>query len=430
MSVAVMFLVMFFLLFVGVPIGVSIACAMFTLLALNPVTTVQFVAQNMFSGLNSFTLIALPFFILAGTIMEGGGLSRRMINAADSIVGNVTGSLGMVTVIACMFFGAVSGSAIATVAAIGGIMLPEMAKAGYDKTYATALTTVAGCLGFIVPPSTPMVIYGITNGASIGAMFMAGFLPAIVVGGSLMVVNYFYCKKHGYVSSGHEITARNIARQFWDAKWALLMPVIILGGIYTGVMTPTESAVVACAYGIIIGKFVYRELTFKRIWEMFKENTSFIGAMMFTFAPAGALSAIFAYLKVPAMISSFFLSISTNKYVILALVFVLLLIVGMLLETTPAILLITPILLPVAKQVGINPVHFGIFCILTLCIGLVTPPVAMGLFVAQSITGISMMKIAKRAIPFMIALAVSCMIIAVFPSISLLLPNLSGYILS
>lgn len=428
MSVAVMFIVMFALLFLGVPIGISIACAMFSLLALNPVTTTQFVAQSMYSGLSSFTLIALPFFILSGTIMESGGLSRRMINVADALVGNVTGSLGMVTIIACMFFGAVSGSAIATVAAIGGIMLPAMAKAGYDKVYATALTTVAGCLGFIVPPSTPMVIYGITNRVSIGAMFMAGFLPALVVGGLLMLVNYVYCKKHNLVGSGHRFSLRNVARQFWLSKWALLMPVIILGGIYGGFMTPTESAVIACFYGIVVGKYVYKELTFKRIWHMFKDNTSFIGAMMFTFAPAGALSSIFAYLKVPTAIAGFFFSISTNKYVILLLIFILLVIVGMLLETTPAILLITPILLPVVEPLGIDPIHFGIFCILVLCIGLVTPPVAMGLFVAQSMTGISMMRIAKKAIPFMLALAVSCAIIGLFPEISLIIPRLSKYI--
>lgn len=428
MDIIVMFVVMFVLLFTGVPIGISIACAMLSLLMINPITTVQFIAQFMYSGLNSFTLISLPFFILAGTIMESGGLSRRMVNTADAIVGNITGSLGMVTIIGCMFFGAVSGSAIATVAAIGGIMLPAMAKAGYDKTYATALTTVAGCLGFIVPPSTPMVIYGVTNSVSIGAMFIAGFLPALVVGISLMFVNYCYCKKHGLVGSGHKISFRNVKKQFWDSKWALLMPIIILGGIYSGIMTPTESAVMACFYGIIIGKFVYKELTYERIWHLFKDNTSFIGAMMFTFAPAGALSAVFAYLKVPAMISTFFFSISTNPYVILALVFLLLIVVGMLLETTPAILLITPILLPVAKQVGLDPIHFGIFCILVLCIGLVTPPVAMGLFVAQSMTGISMMKIAKLCIPFMVALAVSCFIIAIFPQITLILPQISGYI--
>ena len=425
MGTGLMFLSMFGLLLLGVPIGVSLACSVLILLTVNPLTTTEFVAQALYSGLDSFTLISLPFFMIAGTIMEAGGISKRIVNAANSIVGNITGSLGMVTIIACMFFGAVSGSAIATVAAIGGIMLPAMVKSGYDKVYATALVAIAGSLGMIIPPSTPMVVYGVTNNVSIGDLFMAGFLPGLLIGGALMVVNYVICKHKGYgVGIKHKVSGKNIGKAFWDAKWALFMPLIILGGIYSGIVTPTEASVVACVYGILVGLLVYKELTFKKLWQMFKDNTCFIGAMLFTFAPAGALSSIFAYLKVPDMITRFFTGITTNQQLILLMMLVLLLIVGMFLETTPSIILFSPILYPVATSVGVDPVHFGIFVVVALAMGLVTPPVAMDLFVAQSMTGISMLKIAKKAVPFLLAMFTAVLLITLIPEISMVLVKL------
>ena len=427
-SVAILFGVMFTLLFLGVPIGVSIACAMLALIHFAPITKLTFIAQSLYSGLDNFTLLSLPFFMIAGTIMEGGGISRRIVKAANSAIGNVTGSLGMVSIIACMFFGAVSGSAIATVAAIGSIMLPAMDQEGYNRTYATALIAVAGSLGMIVPPSTPMVVYGVTNNVSIGALFMGGFLPAMVVGGLLMTVNYFTCKKYGWVGKNHRLSGKEIAKTFWDAKWALMMPVIILGGIYSGVVTPTEASVVGCSYGIIVGRFIYKELTWRNIWEMYKKNTSFIGAMLFTFAPAGALSAIFAYMKIPAKITAFFISISSNPYVILFMILILLLIVGMFLETTPSMLLISPILLAVVQEIGVHPVHFGIFMVLALCVGLVTPPVAMDLFVAQSMTGIDMISIARTGKWLILSMIAATLIILYVPWISLVLPKLFSMI--
>ena len=425
MGTGLMFLSMFGLLLLGVPIGVSLACSVLILLTVNPLTTTEFVAQALYSGLDSFTLISLPFFMIAGTIMEAGGISKRIVNAANSIVGNITGSLGMVTIIACMFFGAVSGSAIATVAAIGGIMLPAMVKSGYDKVYATALVAIAGSLGMIIPPSTPMVVYGVTNNVSIGDLFMAGFLPGLLIGGALMIVNYVICKRKGYGAGiKHKVSGKNIGKAFWDAKWALFMPLIILGGIYSGIVTPTEASVVACVYGILVGLLVYKELTFKKLWQMFKDNTCFIGAMLFTFAPAGALSSIFAYLKVPDMITRFFTGITTNQQLILLMMLVLLLIVGMFLETTPSIILFSPILYPVATSVGVDPVHFGIFVVVALAMGLVTPPVAMDLFVAQSMTGISMLKISKKAVPFLLAMFTAVLLITLIPEISMVLVKL------
>lgn len=419
-GMAVMFLVMFGLLVIGVPIGVSLAMGMLALIAVNPIMPMEFVAQSLYTGVASYTLIAIPFFMMAGSIMEVGGLSKRLVNAANSLVGNVTGNLGLVTVLACMFFGAVSGSAMATVAAIGGIMLPEMVRAGYNKTYATALVAVAGSLGIIVPPSSPMVVFGVTNNVSIGALFMGGFGPAVVVGGLLMIVNYYYCKKHGYKGSGAKISLRNILHAFKDAIWALIMPVIILGGIYSGIFTATEAAVISCTYGILVGKFVYKELTFKALWKLLKSNVSFLGGLFFTFAPIGAMGALFAYLKVPTLVTEFFLSITSNPNIIFLMIFGLMIIVGMLMQSTPAILLFSPILLSVATAVGINEVHFGVFMVIALALGFVTPPVAMNLFVAQTMTGINIMQITKKAWPFIIAMIIAILFVMYIPEITLL----------
>lgn len=364
--------------------------------------------------------------MMCGSIMEVGGLSKRLVNAANSLVGNVTGNLGLVTILACMFFGAVSGSAMATVAAIGGIMLPEMVKAGYDRTYATALAAVAGSLGIIVPPSSPMVVFGVTNNVSIGALFIGGFGPAIVVGVLLMVINYVYCKKHCYKGSGTKVTLRGIWVAFKDAIWAMIMPAIILGGIYSGVFTPTEAAVIACTYGILVGKFVYKEFTFKALWNILKSNVSFLGGLFFTFAPIGAMGAMFAYLKIPTLVTEFFLSITSNSHIIFLMIFGLMIIVGMLMQSTPAILLFSPILMGVASAVGINQVHFGVFMVVALALGFVTPPVAMNLFVAQTMTGINIVHITKKAWPFVITMIIATLIIMYVPEITLFPLDLLG----
>lgn len=425
-GMSVMLIVMVVLLVISVPIGVSLALGMLALIAVNPIMPMEFVAQSLYTGVASYTLIAIPFFMMCGSIMEVGGLSKRLVNAANSLVGNVTGNLGLVTILACMFFGAVSGSAMATVAAIGGIMLPEMVKAGYDRTYATALAAVAGSLGIIVPPSSPMVVFGVTNNVSIGALFIGGFGPAIVVGVLLMVINYVYCKKHGYKGSGTKVTLRGIWVAFKDAIWAMIMPAIILGGIYSGVFTPTEAAVIACTYGILVGKFVYKEFTFKALWNILKSNVSFLGGLFFTFAPIGAMGAMFAYLKIPTLVTEFFLSITSNSHIIFLMIFGLMIIVGMLMQSTPAILLFSPILMGVASAVGINQVHFGVFMVVALALGFVTPPVAMNLFVAQTMTGINIVHITKKAWPFVITMIIATLIIMYVPEITLFPLDLLG----
>ncbi len=423
MDLLILFGCMVIFFAIGVPIGICLIFPCFLMLLVNPVTSASFLAQSFYTGVASSSMIALPFFMICGNIMDKGGISKRLVNAANNCIGGITGSLGMVTILACMFFGAVSGSAVATVAAIGAIMLPEMVRNGYDKYYATGMCAVAGGLGIIVPPSYPMVVYGITNNESIGDLFIAGLAPAVLVGALLMFVNYLYCKKHG-IRGSNKFHLRTALKGFWDAKWALLMPVIILGGIYSGIMTATESAVVATVYGIIIGRFVYKEITFKQLWDEFRSTATFSGGMMWTVAPATAIGLIFAYLGVNKAIAAFFLGISSNMYIVMFLIVCILFVIGMFMQTTPAIVIFSPVLLGVAEAVGVNAIQFGQVMNLALAVGFCTPPVCANVFVAQSMTGMPMDKIVKPAIPFIAVLILALLAVAFFPILTVGVVNL------
>jgi C4-dicarboxylate transporter DctM subunit len=302
-----------------------------------------------------------------------------------------------------------------------------MIERGYDKVYATGLIAVAGGLGVIVPPSIPMVIYGVATSTSIGSLFLAGFFPAIVVALSLGIVNYFISKKRGYKGTGEKFNLKGFLSACWEAKWALLMPVIILGGIYGGVFTPTEAAVISVAYGIVIGLFVYKELKFIDLYRIVDNNTSFVGGVMMTFAPAAALGSIFAMLQVPAAVSSALMTISTNKNIILLIINIFLVFVGMIVDTTSANIILSPLLLAILKPMGVDPIHLGIIMTLNLCIGFVTPPVAVNLFVASGMTKISVERIAKVAIPFIVALFAALMLVTYIPDISLGLLKIMKY---
>ena len=425
MDLLILFGCMVLFFAIGVPIGICLIFPCFLMLLVNPVTSASFLAQSFYTGVASSSMIALPFFMICGNIMDKGGISKRLVNAANNCIGGITGSLGMVTILACMFFGAVSGSAVATVAAIGAIMLPEMVRNGYDKYYATGMCAVAGGLGIIVPPSYPMVVYGITNNESIGDLFIAGLAPAVLVGALLMFVNYLYCKKHG-IKGNNKFHLKTALKGFWDAKWALLMPVIILGGIYSGIMTATESAVVATVYGIIIGRFVYKEVTFRQLLDEFRSTATFSGGMMWTVAPATAIGLIFAYLGVNKAIAAFFLGISSNMYIVMFLIVCILFIIGMFMQTTPAIVIFSPVLLGVAEAVGVNSLQFGQVMNLALAVGFCTPPVCANVFVAQSMTGMPMDKIVKPAIPFIAVLILALLAVAFFPVFTVGVVNLLG----
>lgn len=425
METMVLIVLIFVLLALGVNIGVALAFPMLIAILINPVVSANYIVSSFYTQVANFTMIAMPFFILAGSIMEAGGLSKRLVRIANSVVGRVTGSLGIVTIIACFFFGAVSGSATATVAAIGAIMLPEMVKAGYNKYYAIALVAAAGGLGIIVPPSFPMVVYGSTMNASIGTLFIAGIGPAITIAAILLLANFIYCKRCG-LRGTQKFSFKELGSAMVEGWPALLMPVIILGGIYGGFFTTTEAAVVSCVYGIIIGLFYYKELKLKPLYNMFRSNTTFIAAAMLTMAPAGALGRMFSVLGVTSAINNFFLNITSNPYIVLSLIFLILFIAGMFVQTTPMIVIFGPILFNVASQYGIDVFHFGIVMIIALAIAFVTPPVAANLFVVSSMTGVPVNKYMKQLIPFVLLLIAGLFIVGFNPSITWSFVNLFG----
>ncbi len=418
-AIGILLIAMFLLLIIGVPIGSAIGLSVFAMLVFYPVTPFAYFAQYMYTGLDSFTLLALPFFIISGALMDCGGLSKRLVAVANSFIGNVTGGLGIVTVLACMLFGAVSGSAVATVAAIGAIMIPQMVRAGYDKYYATALVVVAGGLGVIVPPSYPMVIYGVTNNVSIGNLFVSGFIPALVVGFLLCVVNYIFCKKHGYKGSGQKVSLKRILISLKEGIWAIFMPIIILGGIYGGIFTATEASVVATVYSLFVGAVIFKELKIASLWKAFKDNTVVLGSMMHVMAPAAALSGIFVFLKFPKMVENLFFSVSQELGIIMLIIFGILFLVGMFVQTTPAVVILSPILLSVVSKLGMDPIQFGIVMIVGLAIAFVTPPVAVNLFVGSTLTGLPLDKIVKKSLPFLLVLVVSLFLVAYIPQLSL-----------
>jgi C4-dicarboxylate transporter DctM subunit len=359
--------------------------------------------------------------MLMGAVMERGGLSRRLVNVANKLVGNATSGLAIVTILACMFFGAISGSAPATVAAIGGIMVPAMLRNRYDEEFSVGLISTAGGLGIIIPPSIPLVIYGVATMSSIGDLFIAGIGPGIVVGFFLMVTSWLIGRKKGYTGTGEKFDSKEISKALWNAKWAFFMPILILGGIYGGIFTPTEASVVGLAYGLFVGFFIYKELTLKQVYEIFADNSILIGMSFLTFGFATSFSFLVSMTLLPARISAALMLISTNKYVILAIINVFLLILGMLMDTMSANLIFSPLLLAIVKPLGVDPIHFGLVVTINLALGFVTPPMASNLFLASALFKLPVPKIARGAFPFIVAMIIALFLITYIPDISLFL---------
>ncbi|MGG3914977.1 TRAP transporter large permease [Bacillus sp. es.034] len=407
-------------LFFTVPIGIAIGLATLFTIVYTGGMPVEFLMKELTNSVDSFPLLAVPYFILAGEIMGKGGISKRLFNVADSIVGNKTGGIAMATIVTCMFFAAISGSGPATVAAIGGIMIPAMVEKGYDKRFATAVVAAAGSIGVIIPPSIPMVIYGVSGSVSIGDMFIAGILPGILVGIGLMIYSYYHSKKMGYTGSEHATTLKGVLKAFWDAKWALLIPIVILGGIYGGIFTPTEAAVIAVVFGLFVSVFVYKELKFKDLPQIFVDSGLTTATVLVIVGAATAFGRLLTIEQIPNQIAQAMLSISSEPLIIMLLITLLLLIVGCFMDTIAAIIILTPILLPVAIQIGYDPIHFGIIMIVNLSIGFITPPLGVNLFVGAGISGLSLEKLSKAIVPFFLVMVVTLLIIIVLPQISLL----------
>ncbi|WP_334062710.1 TRAP transporter large permease [Limimaricola cinnabarinus] len=431
------------LLLIGAPITVALGVSSllsFLYLGDNPIKLVQIA----FTSVGSFPLMALPAFILAGALMEAAGISRRLINVAESLAGPFTGGLSASAVMACLFFGAISGSGPATTAAVGMLMIPAMINRGYDKGYSAAVTASAGGLGIVIPPSIPMVIFGIAalgmaappeaiekfgsfQSVSISKLFIAGFVPAFLIASSLLVMNWALCRKHGYTGSAEGWSMGGIGREIYRGFWSLMAPVVILGGIYTGFFTPTEAAIVAIFYTLFVGIVIYRELNLASLNRALETTTWLTGRVLLILFTATVFGRLLVENQIPAMIADGMLSLTQNIYVIWALIVMFLLFVGMFMETLAAILILVPVMLPVAYSVGIDPIHFGVVMICTLGIGFQTPPLGENLFIASGISGSTLETISLRALPFAAVNTIAIFVIAFFPELSLWLPRLLGY---
>jgi C4-dicarboxylate transporter DctM subunit len=430
MSPAAIGVVLILLFSVGVPIAIALGMTSVVFMQSSGIP-LQALVQRMFAGLDSFPLAAIPFFVLAGAVMEAGGISGRLINFAQALVGRARGGLGLVTVISAMFFAAISGSSAATTAAIGSILIPAMAVRGYPRPFATAVQASSGELGVIIPPSIPMIIFALTAGVpvSIGDLFMAGVVPGLLIGGSLMLTVYIISRARGYgLGSGtgraglEEPPAKMEA--FRAAALPLLMPLIILGGIYGGIFTPTEAAIVAVFYSLLLGLFIYRTLTAGNLLGALQSSLLSTVAILLIISTASVFGWVLTANRIPDMVAQGFIALSDNPYVFLLLVNLLLLIVGMFLETGAAIIILAPILTPVALKLGIDPIHFGIIMIVNLAVGMTTPPVGVNLFVACQVAGLRIEQILKSMLPFYGVLLLDIVIITYLPQLSLWLPAL------
>ena len=414
------------LLLIGAPITIALGVSsMISLVYLD--NDLVYLVQVAYSSVDSFPIMALPAFILAGALMEYSGISRRLVTLAEAIAGPATGGLAGATVLACLFFGAISGSGPATTAAVGMLMIPAMINRCYDKGYASAITASAGGLGVVIPPSIPMVIYGVSGNQSISKLFIAGFIPGLLIAAGLATVNYFLCRKKGYVGSEESWSVGKIAKAVKEGIWSIMAPVVILGGIYTGFFTPTEAAVVAIFYTLFVGIFIHKELKLGGGSKSLEACTWLTGRVLLIMFTARAFGRLLVQYRIPEIVANGMLAMTSNLYIIWVLVIVFLIFVGMFMETLATIMILTPVLLPVMMKLGVDPIHFGIVFVCCCEIGFETPPLGENLFIASGIGDTSIEDISLKAIPFSLVEISSVFLIAFIPAISLWFPKLLGY---
>ncbi|MGP9655852.1 TRAP transporter large permease [Halomonas sp. AOP35-4E-18] len=425
MGISILAISFIVLLILGMPVAFALGISSMLSVIITEVVPVNYLTQTMFGAVDSYSLLAVPLFVLSGVIMEYGGLSKRLIDAAKAFVGHITGGLPAVTLLGTTVFAMLSGSGPATVAAIGGIMIPAMIREGYGRGFSAGILATSGGVGIVIPPSIPLIIYGITTNTSIGDLFLAGLIPGIVIVLTLYIVSRYICKKKGYGIKSPKANWGERHKAIWRAKWTLMMPVVVLGGIYGGVFTPTEASGIAVAYSLILA-ILYREAQLSQIPLMLKTTFLISGMILVIIATASTYARILTLERIPTLIANFLGALPVPFWIVLAVIVLLLLFVGMFMETIAGIILLAPILVPVVMQMGMDPVHFGIVMIMASMIGFATPPVGDNLNVASAISGLSIEKVSIAALPFVAALVAILFLVAYVPQISLFLPNLLG----
>jgi C4-dicarboxylate transporter DctM subunit len=403
----------FALLILGLPIAVAIGLTVLVVLYTFDIPLIV-ATQRMFAGTDSFPLVAIPFFILAGDLMAKGKVSEKMVQFADALLGFVKGGLWVVAVLASMFFAAISGSGAATTAAVATPLLPELKKKGYDPARSAALIASGGCIGVIIPPSVPMVLYCVIADQSVARLFLNGFLPGVMMGAILIVIGLYIAMKNNY-PHGAEFSLKNIAKTFRDAIWGLATPLIILGGIFSGYFTPSEAAVIAVDYALFVSLFIYRDMNWREILQIFMRSAITMSIIMFIISTSAAMGWVMANWQIPKLIAQSVLEVSTNKYILLLLINTVVFIAGFFMETASALILLTPVFLPLVQQLGIDLIHFGVMMVLGLSIGMVTPPVAINLYVASTVSGLSIEEISKAVVPMVIGLLIVLILVTYLP---------------
>ncbi len=426
MIAGILFISLVVLLFFSIPIGICLGLSsMIVMVFVDGTPPLVLLSRSVVTGADSFPLIAVPLFILAGDLMQHGGMSRRLVTFSNALIGHIRAGLAYVNVLACVFFAAISGSAPATVAAIGSNLIPEMEKVGYKRPFSGALTASAGMIGVLIPPSIPFIIYGVTAEVSIGKLFLAGIIPGVLFALVFMsTARYLLRNDEKIAQSTTEFKPANIWVSFKEAIWSLLVPGIILGGIYSGVFTPTEAGAVAVVYATLIGLFLYKDIAFKDLFNILAESAKTSGTILILVIMATAFGRLITIAQVPADLARSLTSFSDNPIVILLLINIVLLIVGMFMETISSIIIMTPILLPVVTALGVDPIVFGVILTVNLAIGFCTPPLGVNLFVASGISGVSIENLSKAILPFFIGMLVLLLLVTYVPAVSLTLPSL------
>ena len=416
------------LLFVGVPVAfcIGLATAVTLLLSVAPLPTITTVAQRMATGLDSFALLAIPFFILAGQLMNRGGLARRLVNFAKTTIGMLPGGLAYVNIVAAMLFGAVSGSAAASASAVGGFMGPQMEAEGYDKNFSAAVNLTSATTGLLIPPSNILIIYSLASGgASIAALFLAGYLPGMLVGTSLMIVAGIWAYRNDY-PVGERSSLREVALHFLKALPSLLLLIVVIGGIVAGIFTATEAAAVAVLYALALA-FVYGEIGVRDLPDILLQTVRTTAIVMLLIGTSIALSWVLSYEHLPQQLSTSLIVLTDSLFMTLLIINLILLVVGTFMDMTPAVLIFTPIFLPIVTELGLDPVHFGIIMVLNLCVGLCTPPVGSVLFIGAAVADTTISKLVRPLLPLFLAMVLALMLVTYLPSLSLWLPRLFGY---